>query len=152
MQLYTSNSYTAHVPTIPVHLRLRQGGEPVADEPFEVEGTTPLIEGTTDGDGILEFELPATRREAVVHMTQQQRRYRLRIGNLDPADHDSGVRARLRNLGFLHNFGTRQPLTAQARAAQLAAAVRRFQASHDLPETGEIDDTTRSALQAQQGA
>ena len=69
LQLYTSNSYTAHVPTIPVHLRLRQGGEPVADEPFEVEGTTPLIDGTTDGDSILEFELPATRREAVVHMT-----------------------------------------------------------------------------------
>jgi hypothetical protein len=56
----------------------------------------------------------------------------LRIGHMNPIDHDSGVIARLQNLGF--------------DCGDLASSIRAFQEKVGLEATGTIDDALREKL------
>ena len=141
----TTNRYRAHLPTVPVQTQLLVGNEPLANEGYVVAGTEPPIEGSTDGDGRVDFEVPATRRDVTLVMAGG-RRFRLRLGELEPPDTEAGVRERLVNLGYLLSIPGDAPQSRAVRDQELAGALRRFQAAHDLEETGEVDDATRTAL------
>ncbi len=65
------------------------------------------------------------------------------VGHMDPPDTESGIRMRLRNLHFLHDD--------QAPPEHFGMAVGAFQRKHQLPDSGVVDDATRSAIMAAHG-
>jgi N-acetylmuramoyl-L-alanine amidase len=152
LDLHRTNRYQARVPTMPLALRLREGSEAIANEPFRIDCTEPPIEGTTGGDGSVDVELPATTAEATLILTGRNERLRLMVGHLDPTERTAGVRARLQNLGYFPAHPRPGPATPQARADELAHALRDFQRDRRLEVTGELDDNTRRALSEQHGA
>lgn len=127
---------------IPVRLRLtlREGGRPRAGVSFvlEIEGRT--IRGTTDGEGRLDVPIqPGARTGTLV---AGGREYELRFGALDPEDTASGLRSRLRHLGYDPGPGTGWDRRARE-------ALRRFQKANGLDVTGEPDDATRDRLRSE---
>ena len=123
-------------------------GRPLVNEPYTLEFGSELIEGATDGEGLLQEVLPL--REDSARLTVNERTYELRLATLNPVDDTqdqgvSGVQARLRNLGFepgpadgVLNERTRQALCA-------------FEASHGLPVTGEPTGRTLEKLKQLHG-
>jgi N-acetylmuramoyl-L-alanine amidase len=104
--------------------------------------------GALDGDGVLEQKIPADITRAEVTIGQLRRT--ILIGHLNPlSDTDdngtSGAQARLVNLGYATGEidGQQGPMTQ--------AALREFQADHDLDVTGELDDDTIAKLNDEHG-
>jgi len=94
------NSYVASVPTISVSVVVADDDEPVADEPYVVEGLGDDEERTTDSEGVVTFEAPVHVREVTVRFTQRVLSFRIGVGEIDPIDTDSGGRMRLTQLGY----------------------------------------------------
>lgn len=123
-----------------VRLHLVLGGEAVADEPYVVEAGKVRVEGTTDGDGVLEAKVPASEMKAVLTLPERGLQYELALGHLDPVETVRGASQRLVNLGLLDQ----EPAAKMSR--QLRRALRVFQRMKSLEVTGELDDATREAL------
>ncbi|MGZ8711342.1 MAG: peptidoglycan-binding domain-containing protein [Thermoanaerobaculia bacterium] len=99
-----------------------------------VAGTT--TSGTIAADGILEqaVAIDTNAGKLKVWLTETTfEEWELKIGWMDPITEESGVKARLANLGF--DLGD-----------DVAAAVKAFQARIGLEPTGTIDDTLRDKL------
>ena len=123
-------------------------GKPLANEPYTLEVGSDFIEGATDGEGLLQEELPL--RVDSARLTVGESAYELRLATLNPVEDTedqgiSGVQARLRNLGFepgpadgVLNERTRQALCA-------------FEAIHGLPVTGEPAGRTLEKLKQVHG-
>jgi N-acetylmuramoyl-L-alanine amidase len=132
-----------------VKLKLQDAsGEALADMPYKLVVGTGAdrveFEGTTDGSGLLEQELPTSASTAMLHIGRMVRQ--LRIGDLNPLrDTDdngvSGVQARLQNLGYPVGRvdGVLGPRTVEA--------IRAFQRDQKMNETGELDDALLAALE-----
>lgn len=120
-----------------LRLQLRHFGEPRARQPYRLTIGDRVCEGTTDGDGFLqEFVDPdATLVQLVVGPDDFTAT--LRIGHMDPITVPSGIRKRLRNLGFSSEAGD---------DASLARAVAAFQQANGLAAAGTVDDATRAKL------
>lgn len=83
-------------------------GQPLAGAEYRLEigdqaDDDDVVEGTTDGDGLLEENIVARVSEAFLHI--EGRVLRLNLGGLNPigdldANDASGVQARLANLGY----------------------------------------------------
>lgn len=103
--------------------------------------------GTTGSDGIVQISILPNAREAelVVNSNLGEERYELHLGTIDPATTLSGMQARLNNIGYYCGEvdGLMGPKTA--------GALARFQKSHNLAVTGDVDDDTRDALVKQHG-
>jgi peptidoglycan hydrolase-like protein with peptidoglycan-binding domain len=69
--------------------------------------------------------------------------YTLRLGYIDPVDEVTGIQARLRNLGL---YGG--PIDGEM-GPETEGAIKAFQQSHHLRETGEADQATKNALQTE---
>jgi len=135
------------VKTAPVEFRLRlvDGDKPLAgvDYTLAVDGRLyPEGGAQTDGDGWVVQKVPASAEKGTLSLPKLGRRFEIRIGHLEPVEVEAGVRARLRNLGFL---------TAQDDAA-LREALAAFQAAHALDATGQPDDPTRAKLREAHGS
>ena len=104
--------------------------------------------GKTDGDGRVDVPLPNQAREAILTFRAgaQEENYRISLGGLDPYNSASGVRARLKNLGF----DIQEEATGSTQA--LARAVRSFQESHDLKPTGKLDEETCAKIKDAHGS
>jgi N-acetylmuramoyl-L-alanine amidase len=129
-----------------LRLRLHRGGKPRADLEYRLEIDGAVRHGRTDGDGLLEAWIPPNARVGLLTLLESGEVLRLELGGLDPVDHLTGVQARLFNLGLYS--GRVDGLDSPA----LRAAVRAFQVRQGLPETGEVDAATRSALREVHGA
>ena len=107
-----------------------------------VEGKT--TEGSTDGSGLLKERVPpgAARGHLILDGKDV---LPLSFAALDPADSLGGVRQRLSNLGFAAGDGD-CPMDEKTRGA-----LRRFQKTHGLDETGEADDATKAKLEQVHG-
>ena len=101
--------------------------------------------GQTDDDGNIEQTIPADVQAAQLFIGDDDVGMDIQIGAIDPIDEISGVQARLENLGFDTGpiDGVLGPLTE--------AALRSFQFSASLEESGQADDPTRQALLAAHG-
>ncbi len=120
-----------------VHLTLVGSHEPLADEPYVIEYFGGSIEGTTDGEGKLTCELPATLARATLKLPARRVLYTLVLGNLDPVDTLSGAHGRLRNLGYVQgDYGEEQT----------HEALRGFRRDQGLDPSSELDDDTIAAL------
>jgi len=140
------NSYVATVPRISVSVVVADDDEPVADQPYVVEGLGDDEERMTDKDGTVSFEAPVHVREVTVRFKERELAFRIGVGELDPIDTDAGVRMRLTQLGFYGATLAGEDAYVERDDAQLAAAIAAFQTAQGLPTTGELDDATRKAL------
>ncbi len=126
-------------------LRLRlvdMAGKPLAKArcSLTVDGKE-MPESRSDGQGIFAQEIPRDAKQAELRVAlgegQPALEWTLEIGQLDPISEDSGVRARLANLGY--SPGEQGPLTR---------ALRAFQVDAGLPASGLLNELTRSRLAA----
>lgn len=116
----------------------------LAKQPYELDVDGERSRGTTDGNGMIEREIPVGARKGKLKVSDY--RWDLQIGHLNPMEEDtpdggvSGAQGRLRNLGYPVGpvDGICGPKTE--------VAVRFFQADENLPVTGQLDDTTRKKL------
>lgn len=122
-------------------VRFFYGSEPRKNAPYRltVDGRE-RPPGTLDGEGWLRVPIPCGAAQAVVVVGEgvDARTYRIALGTIDPVTAPSGVRARLRNLGYA--------------ADALTVALQAFQQQHGLPVTGEADEATRATLVAVHGS
>lgn len=142
---------------VPIRVAVHQFGEAICNERCEVLVTDPPLEATTGGDGVLSVEVPHHCDEVVVHFPDRGFKLALRVGHLDPIDTDSGITARLENLGYLlpHDLlatGHSDLNTPEIRDRIRRRGVMAFQRSQNLEPSGELDDATRQALVREHGA
>jgi len=125
-----------------LRLQFSTSGEPRENQPYILEIDGKLIEGKTDGDGIVEESISATAKKGLIIIGKDGNKieYRLDIAALDPADIASGAQARLKNLGF-YKGKIDGKLSAGTKAA-----LAQFQKHHGAEETNELDDATVSKL------
>lgn len=136
-----THTFAGAAPTGTLKLRFAQGDHALANAPYRIEGVPgPAIEGTTGADGTLTARIPVHVDAVVVVFTSTGTRYAVRIGHLDPVEEGSGVKSRLRHLGYLGAFGL------EPRAREVRAAIRGFQRDRGIAPSGEVDDDTRAAL------
>jgi len=150
----TSNRFEAEIPMIRIDTTLGYGGQPLANEPYEVRGVGEPRQLTSDGQGRANFEVPATTRQVTLFLPDQGTQAVARIGHLDPPTSESGIATRLTNLGYLMAPNVIPPELAMsrdpdARAQRLRQAIRLFQLDNDLEGTGELDEQTHDAIMEQ---
>ena len=95
--------------------------------------------GAIPAGGIIEQAVPVTASSGTLKVqttTGDSEEWSLLIGHMDPLDEESGVLARLRNLGFCRSDD------------DLAAAVSAFQERVGLDVTGAVDDALRTKLKS----
>lgn len=97
------------------------------------------MELSTDGEGKLEHQIDPSTELGAIRLKHGDAD--LRVGHLDPIEEESGVRARLSNLGYLIG-----EVEDAEDVEELKLALQEFQADFALPFTGELDDATRSKL------
>jgi hypothetical protein len=123
--------------------------EPVvnADYVFEVDGVH-VDQGKTDGQGRIKLPIvpnARTGRLIVYPGLEEERIIMLDLGSMDPVDEPTGVRKRLRNLGFLC-----EP-EGPADAEDVRNALSKFQEKNSLPVTGSMDAASASKLKQLHG-
>jgi LysM domain-containing protein len=123
-----------------VRIRILEDDKPKANQPFKLIVGENEIGGRTNGEGLVESDIPPDASDAilVVGSGTEELRIPLKIGYLDPIDTDSGVRQRLFMLGFRSQDSLEGPLRA-------------FQEKHGLKMTGNVDDPTRQKLKREFG-
>lgn len=128
---------------IPARLRLiaLADGQVQSEIPFAVDIDGKVVEGTAGPDGLIEqWILPNAQRVRVrIGLGFDQRVFEVDVRELQPVATIAGVQARL------HNFGYPTAVDG-ALTYRTQDALRRFQAAHALPVTGEADDATREKL------
>ena len=136
-------------PALLQHLSLKltdSDFKPYANKPFALTVLGRKYEGTTDGAGNMEMDVPkeAELAEAIVWIetkpTGNVRRYRIQLGELGDPRTVQGAQARLRNLGYFWGPPS-DTLTEEIRDA-----LRKFQSDHNIEASGELDDATSSRL------
>lgn len=141
----SSNPFGSKVPEVPITLKLKKGGEPIADAAYRVDGLGAPVEGKTGGDGSVTVSVTILTREITIVLTELGLEYQVMIGDLDPHDEPSGIKMRLANLGYLGADITR--ITDDF----LKRAIAAFQSVNGLPVTGEADQATIDALEGAHG-
>jgi hypothetical protein len=143
----SSNEDGSPPPTKKVSLKLTDGEfAAVAGKAWILVAGGAKFEGTTDGDGALEVEVPEEAETASLTVFAGERpeglqlKYRVQLVALPPPESVPGVKARLRNLGYY--WGDVDEVVDP----RTEDAVREFQRDHELEETGLVDGATRAKL------
>ena len=148
----STNTYSADIPKTKVQVVLKERGQPRANQAYVVDGVGDPVKGTTDANGQLEVEVPVHVREIQVTFPDDYAYYAVRVGDMDPLDEASGVRARLQHLGLYNPWGDTDPdggdVDLEERDREAIAA---YQRRAGLPATGVMDDATRDALKKDHG-
>lgn len=121
---------------------------PRANVPYILKIDGKSHTGETDNDGRIEVVIPANAkvgRLTVDPGNENEAVYPLRLGRLQPISEISGVKIRLRNLGF--DCGN----INEDETTSFAAALSAFQEKNGLEITGEINDETRAKLKELHG-
>lgn len=114
---------------------------------YELEVAGQMFRGTKSAGAIIEHQIPRDATSgtlAVLHegdSEEEERRFELKIGALEPVETDRGVQARLTNLGF-DTQGVDGKIGTKTKSA-----LERFQRFAGLEVTGEADDGTRQELE-----
>jgi hypothetical protein len=120
-----------------LRLQLLNGDRPRANLDYLLTVDGVSTEGRTDAEGRIEIWIsPAARSGKLLLGASEE--IDLQLGYLRPVTTDAGMRARLKNLGFLDDEA--------ADAEALSRGLRAFQQHFGLESTGVIDDDTRQTL------
>jgi hypothetical protein len=123
-----------------LRVRLTVLHEPRAGEDYRIDIDGILSEGRTDSEGWIKVAIPPNAQTAKVYLGSDPEPVEFQLGRLDPIEEVSGVKGRLRNLGYY--FG---PVDRED-DGELEGAILKFQAAHNLELTGERNKATLSAL------
>ena len=94
-------------------------------------------EGQTDENGTLGEAIPPGAREGLLLVGDQREEIAIDFGHIDPIEEISGVKSRLKNLGF-YEGSVDDEFTPET-----TAAIAEFQRKAELPGNGELNDQTR---------
>ncbi|NTX06002.1 peptidoglycan-binding protein [Myxococcus sp. CA051A] len=132
-----------------LRLELRDDvGAPLASRPYLLLFGPRVVEGETDGNGLLVQRVPLSASRAELECEDQW--WELELGTLRPM-HDvpddgvAGAEARLINLGYALAPTGRMTL-------ELRSALRAFQHRNGLAVTGRLDAETSTRLEALHGS
>jgi hypothetical protein len=129
--------------TTPAKLRLRlldENNEPRANVTYQLLIEGQWFNGTTNSNGMLEHTIPPNSRTGML-LLENEGSIPLDLGELDPWDTDSGVKQRLKNLGY--DCGPDE----EGWSEECVAALKKFQESQQgLNVTGQADQATRDKL------
>ena len=124
--------------------------QPYPNTQYRLRVETLDLTGETDSAGMLQQEIPADAVDGEITIfpfpddpSDPGYTFTLKLGHLDPIDEDSGVDARLINLGF----GSPDTEDSAWSDDDRADALRAFQDKFGLEITGAADDATRQKLQ-----
>jgi N-acetylmuramoyl-L-alanine amidase len=122
--------------------------KPLANAGYTLTFGETEVEGETDGDGVLEEEVPHDLDRATLLIDGAE--HELQVGSLNPVASApdagvSGAKARLANLGY------DAPQVDGTMDFATAAALAAFQRDHGLDPSGELDDATRKKLESAHG-
>jgi len=126
-----------------------QEDRPRQNIPYVLDIDGNLTEGTTDDDGMIEVSIPPNAKKGRLILepgTTNERVLQLDLGELNPLSEISGIKHRLKNLGF--DCGD----TSDGATPALGAALRAFQEKHGLQVTGEADQATKDKLKDLHGS
>ncbi|HUI53524.1 MAG TPA: peptidoglycan-binding protein [Bryobacteraceae bacterium] len=126
-------------------VRLTKDFQPRANIPYTLVVDGQSIDGTTDGDGLVDQPISPGAREGKLVLDGGKEEYEFALGNIDPIDTVSGLQGRLQNLGYFAGEVTGEM------DDDTTDAVRAFQAACGLSETGEPDDSTLAKLKSEYG-
>ncbi|MGO9095609.1 MAG: peptidoglycan-binding protein [Bryobacteraceae bacterium] len=136
---------------VPVRFNLQLldvAGDPRSDVPYTLEVDGSSRRGRTDSDGRISEIVPPPARRAKLTLGRPGRPkaevYEFQLGHMNPIDDIAGLQARLQNLGYL------KKVTGEMDAAT-QGGLWKFQRACGLPETGEPDAATHSALAGKHG-
>jgi N-acetylmuramoyl-L-alanine amidase len=121
-------------------LTLLDRGQPRANERYILTVNGRSRDGCTDGNGRLSEPIPPDARDGLLLLGEKREEITLNFGYIDPIEEISGVKSRLRNLGF-YDGEIDDELTPET-----TAAIAEFQRSADLSGEGKLTDETRQAL------
>lgn len=118
-------------------------GKALANQPYTLTVEAKVYSGTTDGEGVLELELPTNATNGTLKVKNASQA--VIIGALEPVHTAKGVQARLANLGYRPGpiDGVFGPLTIRA--------IKAFQTALGLKVDGLVGNQTRTALQKEYG-
>ena len=102
------------------------------------------IAGTTDGNGFLEEFVPPQCPSARLIISSDEE-YDVEIGSLNPVETESGVRQRLRNLGYL-------PRREDGESESGSAESEDSTVTRSAPDGGEEEDTVRPLFEESSGS
>jgi hypothetical protein len=143
LKVGTENQITAKAPGAEVKLRFKDPGCPGAA--YTVEGVGEDIKGNADGDGVVTLKIPVHVREVFFYFDELGHATKVKVGELDPIEEDSGVRQRLEHLRFIKGPPSGDE---EQDAKKLAVAIGKFQKAQGLPVTEKLDDATKNALKS----
>lgn len=148
----TTNTYRARVPWVRISIALADEAGALANARCVIEGISARTEEhQTDGDGVLSFRVPLTVREVRVSVPALHLSFPVGIAHLDPMTTPSGVRTRLRHLGYYRAAPSARSDERWDEPA-LVAAITLFQRAQRLDPTGVMNDDTRDALRRVHGS
>lgn len=140
----TNASYKFRRKGVPakLHIRLMKHGKPRANQSYRVDIDGKLTRGVTDGEGYVDIYIPcgAQKGKLWVGPPEEEKLYILQLGNTLPVDRIKGVKQRLHNMGYNCGF------IDDEETRVYREALRKFQKSQGLPETGDPDQATRDKL------
>ncbi len=133
--------FPVHVEKTKLILHLKDAlGKPLASTPCKltVDGQEDAL--TTDGDGVLETEIPRKAQDATLEVNSSKMVWNLAIGYLDPPGARAGYLARLKNLGYIPAD------IAFVNDHNSEHSIGRFQEDNGLPRTEKMDQPTSDKL------
>ena len=115
-----------------------KSGTPMANTAYSLKVGGRVIEGNTDGDGMLHEKVPLTAMKARLDIGNLS--LKLELAALDPVHTLTGIQGRLANLGYYRGFvdGDFGPRTKRA--------IERFQADSQIKVDGRVGPVTRQKL------
>jgi hypothetical protein len=124
--------------------------EPMANADYILEADGQRVgEGKADGDGYVTIPLipNAQAGKLIVNKGKpDERAIALDLGGMDPVDEVTGVRKRLKNLGYVCQS------EGPDDSPDLKTALTKFQERNSLEPTGKLDDTTRNKIKDLHGS
>ena len=128
-----------------LHVVLRDvNGDPLPGIECELEVDGVVQKLTTDGAGKIDHAIPVPAKGGKLRARGEE--FLLAIGHLDPVEEQSGLRARLANLGYYLASGS------DLDEEELRSAIEEFQVEHGLRVTGVADAATRAAIKKSHGS
>ncbi len=127
-------------------LRILEEGKPLANTSYVLMIDGKRIQGKTDSDGNLEQSVPPNSSRAELQIEGDDEPRILLLSHLDPHDTPSGIKGRLKNLGFIISSVGGEIDEEAKRAIEL------FQSQNDLEPTGEVNDAFLQKLEKKHGA
>jgi len=127
---------------VPAKIRLKvlDENQPRANQSYTFEVDGVLFSGVTDSEGNLEHVIPPDAKKGKLLIGEEQDEYLLNLGQIDPIDTITGLQARLNNLGFY--YGAMDGVMG----TETEAAIREFQKTYDLEESGMADTVMQNKL------